>query len=230
MSSLLPILKANADPATIADKTAYHKTPLPVLGTPNPAINAAVAEFRGAHDMAACLAEARDLWASGIFEARIAAGKLLIKARIRPPELEAETWEQIAAWVPEFDGWAIADHLASAGERRVMADLGRLDTLEAWSESPHLWTRRAALVFSLPLAKLTHPNADQLAARKRVLTWAERYAREPEWFLQKALSWWLRTLSMHDPDMVRAFMAAHGDAMKGFARKDATRKLPPETP
>jgi len=175
--------------------------------------------------MAACLVEARDLWSSGIFEARIAAGKLLVKARVKPPELEAEIWAQVSAWVPELDGWAIADHLAGAGDRRIMTDLSRLDEVEAWTRSDHLWTRRAALVFTLPLAKLRHPSEAEQAARTQVLGWAAEYTPSPEWFLQKAVAWWLRTLSDRDPESTRLFVATYGDAMKPFARKDALRKM-----
>ena len=127
--------------------------------------------------------------------------------------------------MPDFDGWAIADAVANAGERRVMADLSRLDELEAWTRSDRLWTRRAALVFTLPLARLPHPDAAQMAARERALGWAAVYTADSEWFIQKAVAWWLRTLSVHDAARVRAFLAEHGPQMKAFARKDAARKL-----
>ena len=130
--------------------------------------------------------------------------------------------------MPEFDGWAIADHAAKAAERRLMTDLSRLDILEGWTVSDHLWTKRAALTVTLPLAKLAHPNKDETAARRRVLGWAEGYVADQRWFIQKAVAWWLRTLSAHDPAAVRAFMASHGAEMKPFAAKDAVRNLPGE--
>ena len=225
MSVILAALRAQADAAKAAEMAAYHKTGREVLGVGNPAINDAVAAFRDAHPIDAWPEEAAALWASGVFEARIAAGKLLIKARLTA-EQDRAVWALIAGWLPDFDGWAIADTVANAGERRVMADLARLDELEGWTRSDHLWTRRAALVFTLPLAKLPHPDAAQAAARERVLGWAADYVADREWFIQKAVSWWLRTLSTHDADRVRAFLAEHGPRMKAFARKDAARKLP----
>ena len=50
-------------------------------------------------------------------------------------------------------------------------------------------------------------------------------ADDREWFIQKAIAWWLRELSKHDPDRARAFLAAHGDRLKPFARKEAAKYL-----
>ena len=223
MSAILAALNPLGNAAKAGEMAAYHKTDRRVLGISNPQIDAAVRDWRDGRDIGAVLAEAGALWSSGVFEARIAAAKLLTKARIR--EREAEVWETIVGWVPEFDGWAIADHAAKAGERRLMADLARMDVLEAWTGSDHMWTKRAALVMSLPLAKLRHPKPHEVKARMRVLGWAAGYVHDPDWFIQKAVAWWLRTLSAHDPALVRSFIEANGPQMKAFARKDATRRL-----
>ena len=223
MSAILAVLEPLGDPVKAGEMAAYHKTARRVLGVSNPQIDATVRDWREGRDITAVLAEARALWSSGVFEALIAAAKLLTKARIR--ERETEVWETIVGWVPEFDCWAIADHAAKAGERRLMADLARMDVLEGWTGSDHMWTKRAALVMSLPLAKLRHPKPHEVEARMRVLGWAADYVHDPDWFIQKAVAWWLRTLSSHDPALVRAFIEANGPQMKAFARKDATRRL-----
>lgn len=220
----LAALRAAADPARAAEMAAYHKTPREVLGLANPAIDALVRDWRAAGmDVPARLALARALWDTGVFEARLAAARLLTQARI--PE-DGAVWALILSWLPELDGWAIADHVAKAGERRLVAEPARLDAVEGWTapENP-LWTRRAALVFTLPWSKLNHPLPEDLARRERILGWAAAYAEEREWFLQKAVAWWLRSLGKHDPERVRAFLAEHGPKMRGFARKDAARNL-----
>ena len=130
------------------------------------------------------------------------------------------------SWVPGFDAWAIADHASIAGQKRLVWDPSRLDQVEGWTTSPHMWTRRAALVMTLPWTKQNHPKPAELEARDRILGWAATYVTDPEWFIQKAIGWWLRELSKHDPDRVRLFIAQHGDQMKPFARKEALRKLP----
>jgi 3-methyladenine DNA glycosylase AlkD len=150
------------------------------------------------------------------------AKSVTVEARIRPDD---GVWRLIASWVPQFDGWAIADHAADAGARRLVADPARLDEVEGWTTSPHLWTRRATLVMTLPWAKLNHLSAADAARRERILGWAAGYVTDRDWFIQKAVAWWLRDLSKHDPVRTRLFLAEHGPAMKAFARKEAGKYL-----
>lgn len=218
----LAALRAASDPAKAPEMAAYHKAERVYLGTPNPAINDLTRDWRAALTLEQRIALAEALWQTDIHEARIAAAKLLTQARIRPDEA---VWALIAGWVPQFDGWAVADHACSAGARRVMADLTRMDRVEEWTVSPDLWTRRAALVMTLPLAKLSFPKPAEREARERVLGWAAGYVPDRDWFIQKAVAWWLRDLSKHDTARVRAFLDVHGAGMKGFARKEAGRFL-----
>ncbi|MGJ8622283.1 MAG: DNA alkylation repair protein [Yoonia sp.] len=217
-------LHALGDPAKAAEMHKYHKTDRPYLGLSNPVIDEQVRAWRAEVDLEARLALAQGLWKSNVYEGRIAAAKLLTQARIRPDDQGA--WDLIASWVPDFDGWAIADTVSIAGQKRLVADTARLDQVESWTTSDHMWTRRAALVMTLPWTKQKNPKADELAARERILGWAAGYVSDPEWFIQKAVGWWLRDLSKRDPDRVRAFLDQHGDAMKPFAVKEASRKLP----
>ena len=154
--------------------------------------------------------------------ARLAAAKLLTQARIRPDD---GVWALITSWVPDFDSWAIADHAMMAGQKRLVADPTRIDQVEDWTNSTNHWTRRAAMVITLPYTKQNHPKPIESAIRERVLGWASAYVHDPEWFIQKSVAWWLRDLSKHDPDRVRAFMAENGKQMKPFARKEAEKFL-----
>lgn len=219
----LEALHAHADPARAAGMASYHKADRPYLGIAMPEVNALVKDWRAALTLEDRVQLASDLWNSNIHEARVAAAKLLTQARMRPSD--AEAWALIMSWVPQFDAWAVADHTCSAGGRRIMADLARLDTVEGWTTSDHLWTKRAALVMTLPLALLNHPNAAQSEARERVLTWAAAYVPDHQWFIQKAIGWWLRELSKHDAARATAFVETHGEGMKPFARKEALRLL-----
>ncbi len=220
----LAALRARGDAEKAAGQAAYHKAARVYLGASNPEIDLLVKEWRAAlgDDLAARVALADGLWASDIHEARVAAAKLLTQARIRD---DGPVWRLIASWVPGFDAWAIADHAAGAGARRLSADPTRLDEVEAWTRSENMWARRAALVFTLPWAKSRHVSPEDAARRERILGWAAGYVVDRDWFIQKAVAWWLRTLSKHDPDRVRAFLDEHGAAMKGFARKEAGKYL-----
>ena len=223
MDEALAQLRAQADPVKAEEAAAYHKAARVYLGVSVPQIDALAKGWREGITLEARVALAEALWASDIHEARVAAAKLMVQARIRP---DAAVWDLIAGWVPQFDAWAIADHVCKAGEKRVMADLTRLDAVEGWTQSPLMWQRRAALVICLPLAKLPNPKPAEIAARDRVLGWAAGYVGDRDWFIQKAVAWWLRDLSKHDAVAVRKFLAEHGEAMKTFARKEAAQYLP----
>ena len=221
--SAIAELRALGDPAKAAEMHKYHKVDRPYLGVANPVIDELVKAWRSDIDLEQRLALAKGLWKGNTHEGRIAAAKLLTQARIRPDD--AEAWALIVSWVPDFDAWAIADHVSIAGQKRLVADPSRLDEVETWTTSDHMWTRRAALVMTLPWTKQNHPKPADLAIRDRILRWAAGYVTDHDWFIQKAIAWWLRELSKHDPDRVRAFLAANGADMKAFAVKEAGRKL-----
>ena len=220
--SPLEELLSREDPARAAQAAAYHKAPRRYLGIAVPVLADLANGWRETRDVEERVALADSLWRTDIHEARIAAAKLLVQARLRPDE---GAWALIASWVPQFDAWAIADHACDAGARRLLADPSRIDEVESWTAHPNMWTRRAALVMTLPWAKMNKVKPQDLAIRERVLGWAAAYAPDRDWFIQKAVAWWLRDLSKHDDARTRAFLAEHGEAMKPFARKEAARLL-----
>ena len=220
----LAALRAQADPDRAAAMAAYHKQTREVLGLSNATTGDLAAQWRKALPLPELTTLAKGLWASDIFEARLAAGKLFLQARIRPDDTPA--WECIAGFVSGFDSWAIADAVAQGGAKRLLQDPSRLDEVEGWITSEHMWTRRAALVFTLPFCKSRHPNATEAAARARILGWCEALAPDRDWFIQKAIAWWLRDLSKRDPETVASWLATHGPTLKPFARKEAAKYLP----
>lgn len=201
---------------------AYHKAERECLGVSNGAIDDLVKAWRAELDLAGRVSLADELWRSNVHEARIAAAKLLTQARIRDDE---PVWRLITGWAEEFDSWAIADHAAAAGARRLSAAPERLDEVEGWTGAENLWLRRAALVFTLPWARMRHTGAEDEARRERILGWAAGYVADREWFIQKSIAWWIRTLSKHDPARAKAFLDEHGAEMKAFARKEAGKYL-----
>ncbi len=222
VADALAALEARADPEKAAEMAAYHKAARPYLGVANPQIDALAKAWRKEVTLDERLALAAGLWDTDIHEARIAAAKLLTQARIRPDDA---VWALIASWVPSFDAWAIADHASIAGQKRLVANPARLDQVETWLTHENFWVRRAALVMTLPWTKQNHPKPEELHARDKVLDWCARLAPDREWFIQKAIAWWLRELSKHDADRTRAWLAAHGETLKPFARKEAARHL-----
>lgn len=222
LDEALDQLRAAVEPGRAEGMRAYHKQKRAVLGIPNPALNDLTTGWRHSLTVPERVDLARALWNTDIFEARIAAAKLLTQARIKDDE---QTWILIQSWVPDFDSCAIADHACMAGQKRLLSNPTRVAQVEDWTHSDHIWTRRAALVITLPWTKQNNPNPTDLEIRDRVLGWCVRYVEDHDWFIQKAISWWLRDLSKHDPDRTRTFLDRHGDRLKPFARKEASKYL-----
>ena len=215
-------LRAAGDPARATEMAAYHKAPREYLGVSVPTITVLALAWRAELDVPGRVALADGLWQSNIQEARVAAARLLTQARIKG---DYGVWWLITSWVPDFDAWAIADHVCDAGERRLLADPSRLDEVATWITNQNFWVRRAALVMTLPWTKQNFPKPADLAVRDRVLGWAAALADDREWFIQKAIAWWLRDLSKHDPDRAGAWLQEHGPQLKAFARKEAAKYL-----
>lgn len=215
-------IEALADPAKAAEAADYHKVKRRYLGVPVPQIEELVAEWRADLSLEDRIALAAGLWQSDVHEAMVAAAKLLAQARMRPDDA---AWALICDWTLGFNGWATADHATTSGQKRLVADPSRIDTVAAWTQSPNMWTRRAALVITLPYAKMNFPKDADLAIRETALGWAASYVTDRDWFIQKAIAWWVRDLSKHDAPRARAFLDAHGAGLKSFARKEASRFL-----
>jgi 3-methyladenine DNA glycosylase AlkD len=222
VASAIAQIEALANSAKALEMQAYHKAPRIYLGVAVPKVEALTDQWRADLTLDGRLTLASSLWQTNIHEARVAAAKLLTQARIRPDDA---AWALICAWVPDFDAWALADHASIAGQKRLVADPTRLETVENWVTAPHMWTRRAALVMTLPWTKQNHPKPEDLAIRDRVLGWCATLSTDPDWFIQKAVAWWVRDLSKHDAPRAQAFLAAHGARLKPFARKEAARHL-----
>lgn len=215
-------INARADAERAAGAKAYHKATRVYLGVSNPVLNDLTKDWRQALNIDDRCALAEGLWQTDIFEARIAAAKLLTQARLRPDDA---AWDLITRWVPDFDSWAIADAVCTAGQKRLIADPARVDTVADWTTSEHMWTRRAALIITLPWTKQNFPKPHEVEIRDRVLDWAASYVPDRNWFIQKAIAWWLRELSKHDPDRTTAFLDKHGLEMKPFALREAGKYL-----
>ena len=215
-------LEALADPQKAADMAAYHKAPRRYLGVAVPQITDLASVWRAEMDVPQRVALADALWQTDIHEARVAAAKLLTQARIKA---DGPVWQLIAAWVPNFDAFAIADYACDAGQRRLLADPSRLNEVEAWTRAENLWTRRAALVITLPWTKQNFPKPEDLAIRDRVLGWCAALADDRDWFIQNAIAWWLRDLSKHDSARTKTFLETHGRRLKPFARQEAAKYL-----
>jgi 3-methyladenine DNA glycosylase AlkD len=212
---LIAALRASGGAERAEKEKSYQKSRWEHWGVPLPkmdvAIRAALADV-AKDDL---LRLSRRLWSEPVWDLKMVAARILVRNSVGPDE---RLWAFVTERMADLDGWATADNLASVGSRCLIAEPPRLDVVETWVECPHLWTRRAALVFTLPWTKAGRDP-------ERMLVWAARLAEDREWFIQKAIGWWLRELSKRDPERVRRFLADHGAALKSVARREATKYL-----
>jgi 3-methyladenine DNA glycosylase AlkD len=210
---LLRALRALGRRERAAREKRYQKSRWDHWGVSLPNTDAAVRETLRDLSQEQALDLSRRLWREPVWDLKIVAGRILARKSIDP---DAKVWGFVTERLVDLDGWAVADNLASVASRCLTHDPGRLDAVEAWIENPHLWTRRAALVFTLPWAKGERDP-------ERMLGWAARLADEREWFIQKAIGWWLRELSKRDPGRVRRFLKENGEKLAGVAWHEATK-------
>jgi len=207
-------LRGQGDPGRALQEKRYMKSARVHWGLSAPKIDAAIRTLRPLPE-ASRLEIARELWSEEVYDLRIAAARLV--ARL-PASLDAEIWRFVTERMGELDGWAVADNFSDAAGPRLIAVPARLDLVEPWVECPHLWTRRACLVFTLAWMRAGR-------SPERMLGWAARLVADREGFVQKAIGWWLRELGKRDADRVQEWLAAHGAGLKAFARREAEKYL-----
>jgi 3-methyladenine DNA glycosylase AlkD len=212
---LIQALRALADAKRAEHEKRYQKSRWEHWGVALPKMDVAIRETLGGLSQRQALELSRRLWREPVWDLKIVAGRILARRSIDP---DADVWAFVTEHLPDLDGWAVADNLASVASRCLVEDPRRLDAVEAWIENPHLWTRRAALVFTLPWAKGERDP-------ERMLGWAARLAQDREWFIQKAIGWWLREFSKRDGRRVRRFLTEHGPKLTGVAKREATKYL-----
>ena len=212
---LLQTLRALGSPERAEQEKRYQKSRWDHWGVSLPKMDVAIKETLGELSQQDALKLCRRLWREPVWDLRIVSGRILARKSIAP---DAKVWGFVTERMADLDGWAVADNLASGAARCLIEDPGRLDVVETWIERQHLWTRRAGLVFTLPWTK-------EKRDPERMLGWAARLAEDREWFIQKAIGWWLRELSKRDPKRVRRFLNEHGEKLRAVARREATKYL-----
>ena len=122
----------------------------------------------------------------------------------------------------------MADHACKAMERRLVADPARLDAVAGWTARPsEVGPPRRACVATLPWSRQRRPRCrPRPPPRERILGWAAGYvADRGNSGIQKAVGWWLRTLSLRRPrPRPRSFLDGPGRDLRPFARREALRR------
>lgn len=211
-------LKKLGDPTKAIDHKRYHKSNREHWGVSAPKCEQLVKTVSKGLDQKELLSLAEALWMTNLFDPMMCAAKIMSLTRLKP---STEVWTTVKNFLLQVDGWALEDSLAHVAWKCILADKNLLKDLEKWTTHPDFWMRRATLVYTLPFAK---PGKDP----ELMLEWASSYSNDSEWFIQKAIGWWLRVLGEHNPERVLRFLQGHWPQLKTVAKTEATRKLPKE--
>lgn len=215
LKDFISALKKVRDPKRALWDAGYHKSTREHWGIKVPDLEPIVKEAVKKLDESQLLILVQELWNTGIFDLMISAARILADTKVSGSK---EVWTLVKSFMKDVDGWALEDTLARAAWKCIDENPRLLDELDKWSTHKNFWMRRAVLIFTLPFAK---PGKDP----KRMLGWAAQYANDREWFIQKAIGWWLRDLGAHNPERVIQFLNDHWDKLQYVAKKESTRKL-----
>ncbi|WP_339112177.1 DNA alkylation repair protein [Thioclava sp. GXIMD2076] len=216
---------------TDADRAAQIKaqtgTSCRVIGVTATGITDMAAMWREALDNEGRVSLAHELWQSGIFEARIAAAKLLTQARMRPDDM---AWQLLTQWIEEADCFALIDALCKPAAKRLQGNLARLSQLDAWAadgqptlsgdleedeldddaiEPPQgpVGPKIAIFLMTRPYTKLRNPKPEDHRVQDHLLTLAARLAPGAPVELSRAIGRWLADLAKFERARVEHFLA-----------------------
>jgi len=139
------------------------------------------------------------------------------------PAFSALTLDETEALGQGIHSWGTVDAFARviSGPAWLKGRITDAD-IHRWARSPDLWWRRAALVSTVALNMRSHGGYGDVA---RTLAGCTLHVDDHEDMVVKALSWALRSLVVHDPDAVRAFLIKHEDRLAARVKREVASKL-----
>jgi 3-methyladenine DNA glycosylase AlkD len=178
--ALLARLQAHANPANVAGMARFGINPQGTLGVSVTVLRGIAREVAHGHDLA------RDLWASGIHEARILA--TLVEAP------ERVTARQMDAWARQFDSWDVCDQACMNVFRYVPF---AFEKAAEWARAKPEFVRRAGFARMAALAGKAQGAPDsQFEAFFPLIAEAAGDERN---FVKKAVNWALRGIGKRNP-------------------------------
>jgi len=161
---------------------------------------------------------ARELWASGVHEARILA------CLVHEPA--AASRAELAAMVRDIDSWDLCDQFANNLARRTP---GARETARDWLGEDAPFVKRAGLSLLASLA--VHDTASPEAVFAEDLAAVAAVAADGRQPVRKAVSWAIRQIGKRGEELrrravaVAAGLAAGPDKAAHWAARDALREL-----
>jgi 3-methyladenine DNA glycosylase AlkD len=213
-------LRPLADAQQAQPMRAYMLDQFVFLGVHAPPRRQALRTLPGLKDWTApaLLALAEVLWVLPEREFQYAAVDLLAKYH---RQLDLQSLPRLIALVQRKSWWDSVDALAGVvGDILLLARKQGHDgqhTMDSCLGHSNLWVRRVAMLHQLGWKERTDES--------RLLRYALHLAGEPDFFIRKAIGWALRDYARTRPDVVRAFLAQHGQTFSGLTRREAGKHL-----
>ena len=197
-AEILTRLRAMAKPESVAGMARYGINPENTLGISIPVLRKLAKEAGRGHELA------RELWATGLHEARILAAFVDEPRRVTP--------EQMEEWVQQFDSWDVCDQVCcNLFDRTPWA----YEKAAAWSGRPEEFVKRAG--FALMAALAWHDKKAPDSALETFLPLIQREAGDGRNYVKKAVNWALRQIGKRS----RGLNALAVQAAQEIARLDS---------
>jgi 3-methyladenine DNA glycosylase AlkD len=193
VEEVLALMREHANPDNVAGMARYGISSQGTLGVSMPVLRGIARDTRAARraDPKAAHDLARDLWASGVHEARILASLLDVPALV--------TRDQADAWATDLDSWDVCDGLCNnLLDKTPFA----YELAEAWTRAESQYVKRAGFV--LMCTRALH---DKVAPDERFLSLlgiVEREATDERPMVKKAVNWALRQIGKRDRNLLAA--------------------------
>lgn len=211
-ASAVEWLKGHATKATLDGMARYAIPSEHALGVAMRDIQALAKLLGKNHDLAL------DLWATGIYEAR------LLTSYVDDPALVTST--QMDQWCRDFDNWGVCDTVCFALFDRTPH---AWDKVAQWAREDQEFVKRAA--FALLWGLTVHDKKATDESFLNGLALVERAAGDERNFIKKAVSMALRATGKRNPDLraaavvVAERLCASSSASARWIGKEALREL-----
>jgi 3-methyladenine DNA glycosylase AlkD len=220
---LLNELVESAEPDYQKGSAMVMKTGLRVYGVRVPQLRALAREWHAAHTTAAyddVVALVESLWGAESQEERALAVEILAR---RPRDIRALTWNHFDRWRHGLDNWGLTDALATAvlGPWILADPGGRTQWLWQLIGDDDVWSRRLALVASVPLVRVK----EDVEAAALTLSLIDRVKAERHPMVTKAVSWALREMVKHYRDDVISYLNANHATLAPLVVREVGNKV-----
>ncbi|MDE3089427.1 MAG: DNA alkylation repair protein [Chloroflexota bacterium] len=185
---ILEQLKSLRNPRNIVGMARFGINPRNTLGVSIPTLRRIAKQAGKDHRLA------RELWQSGIHEARILAAMVDVPEQVTDAQMER--------WVKDFDSWDVCDQVCSnLFDQTAFAHRKAVE----WSRREEEFVKRAGFVLMAALA--VHDKAASDAAFLKFLPIIQRAATDERNFVMKAVNWALRQIGKRNAALNRAAIA-----------------------